>query len=203
MPIVYKQHINQFTQLAVWHITEAPNFFARIPLQRQILNEQKRLQHLAGRQLLLALQPNFPLSNILVADSKKPFLEDEAYHFSISHACTFAAAIISTQNRVGVDVEVCASKALRVLPKFLSPTEQSLLPLSNDDAFATLFWSVKEAVYKWNGALGIDFIRDMPITKIQGTKDEGTVFCNFKNQHLLAVQYKLLQQQLYICHVLT
>ena len=45
----------------------------------------KRLQHLAGRYLLYALFDDFPLEEIVIADTRKPFLENEKYHFSISH----------------------------------------------------------------------------------------------------------------------
>jgi phosphopantetheinyl transferase len=203
MPLLYKQHINHCTQIAVWYITENADFFEHIPLQRSITNGHKRLQHFAGRHLLFTLHPNFPLSSILIAHTKKPFLQNEAYHFSISHAGNFAAVIVSTKNRVGVDVEIVTDKALRIVPKFLSATEQALMPANNLAAYATLFWSVKEAVYKWNGTMGIDFIRDMPIVAINGTAENGTALCNFKNQQLVTVQYQFIQQQFYLCYVVT
>ena len=86
MPLVYQQNINPFTKLGVWHINEPESFFiSEVPLQREITHPHKRLQHLAGRYLLKALFPGFPYELIKVADTRKPFLENEAYHFSISH----------------------------------------------------------------------------------------------------------------------
>src|SRR6188768_539243 len=84
MPLVYQQNINATTKIAVWHISETEDLFlAKVPLQREIRHWHKRLQHLAGRLLLKELFPDFPVELIQIADTKKPFLENEPYHFSI------------------------------------------------------------------------------------------------------------------------
>ena len=107
MPLVYQQNINATTKIAVWHITEPEDFFlVQVPLQREIRHWHKRLQHLAGRLLLKELYPDFPVALIQIADTKKPFLENEPYHFSISHCGDYAAVIVSKTYRVGVDVEL-------------------------------------------------------------------------------------------------
>jgi phosphopantetheinyl transferase len=107
MPLVYQQNINAITKIAVWHITETEDFFlASVPVQREIKHWHKRLQHLAGRLLLKELYPDFPVALIQIADTKKPFLENEPYHFSISHCGDYAAVIVSKTFRVGVDVEL-------------------------------------------------------------------------------------------------
>ncbi|HXB29781.1 MAG TPA: hypothetical protein VNW49_08180, partial [Puia sp.] len=106
MPLFYQHNINESTKLAIWHITEDEDFFLlRVPLKRDVSHAQKRLQHLAGRYLLTELFPDFPLKEIMIADTRKPYLEYEQYHFSISHFGQYAAAIVSSTNRVGVDVE--------------------------------------------------------------------------------------------------
>jgi phosphopantetheinyl transferase len=189
MPLVYQQNINAVTKLGVWHIAETEDFFAKIPLQKQITHWHKRLQHLAGRHLLQELYPKFPLSLIQIADTKKPFLVDEKYHFSISHCGDYVAAIVSKQNRVGVDVEIIAPKAAKLKDKFLSAAEQALLLDMDIEKGCTLFWCVKEAVYKWYGLGGLDFKIDMPIQSITGHLDEGFVTSNFKNKIKLSVHY--------------
>ena len=95
MPIFYQQDIDDSTKLGIWKIEEDEDFFLeQVPLQRDITHPHKRLQHLAGRFLLKYLFPDFPVKLIKIADTKKPFLEDEAYHFSISHCDDYAAAIV-------------------------------------------------------------------------------------------------------------
>src|SRR6476619_5838013 len=116
MPLFFQQQVNLHTKLAIWKIEEAESFFD-VPLQRSITNPHKRLQHLAGRYLLRYLFPDFPLDLIRIADTRKPFLEDEAFHFSVSHCGNFAAAIVSTVRRVGIDVEIPSEKVQRIRPK--------------------------------------------------------------------------------------
>lgn len=189
MPLVYQQNINAITKLGVWHIAEAEDFFVQIPLQKEITHWHKRLQHLAGRYLLKDLYPKFPLELIKIADTRKPFLANEKYHFSISHCGNYAAAIISKENRVGVDVEIVSAKAFLVKDKFLSAQEQQLITTTEANKACTLFWSVKESIYKWYGKGGVDFKKDIPIQFFTGNLDQGVVHCTFKNTQQLQVHY--------------
>ena len=121
MPLFYQHNINETSKLAVWHITEPEEFFLRsVPLKRDVSHAQKRLQHLAGRYLLRELFPDFPLEEILIADTRKPYLADEKYHFSISHFGHYAAAIASRTSRVGVDIEKASPTIEKIRNKFLS-----------------------------------------------------------------------------------
>jgi phosphopantetheinyl transferase len=190
MPLVYQQNINSVTEIGVWHITEAESFFLeQVPLQRNITHWHKRLQHLAGRILLKTLVPDFPVSLIQVADTKKPFLENEPYHFSISHCGDYAAAIVSTGYRVGVDVELITNKATALVPKFLSTAEKDLWLSDHADAMATLCWSAKESLFKWYSLGGVDFKKDMRVIKITGTEEQGTMDMLFRENTALQLQY--------------
>ena len=214
MPLVYQQNINATTKIGVWHIAEAEDFFLqKVPLQRTITHWHKRLQHLAGRLLLKELYPEFPLGEILIADTKKPFLENEAWHFSISHSGDHAAAMVSKEWRVGVDVEWNNPKIGDIQHKFLETGEWEVvsgewavwdkqLAIGNmqpqtfniqystfNISLLTLCWSVKEAVYKWWGIGGVDFKKDIIIKKISGGADQGIVNCVFKNDTKLNVHF--------------
>ena len=125
MPVIY-EHVNDFAKIAIWHIAEEKNYFLeKVPLQREITNPHKQLQHLAGRYLLQQLYPDFPYHFIEIADTRKPFLPDEEYHFSISHCGDYAAVIVSKDHRVGIDVELVTPKVEKVKRKFLSNEELS------------------------------------------------------------------------------
>ena len=189
MPLVYQQNINAVTKIGVWHIAEAEDFFATVPLQKEITHWHKRLQHLAGRFLLKEFYPNFPLPLIKIADTRKPFLEDEAYHFSISHCRDYAAVMISKVFRAGVDIELVNDKIERILHKFLTDEERLLMYEGAVQKTATLFWSVKESIYKWQGTGGTDFKKHIRIEKYTGNLDKGIVYCQFKNQISLQVHY--------------
>ena len=185
MPLIYQHQINAATKIGVWHITEAENFFLQfVPVQRNITHPHKRLQHLAGRFLLRELFPNFPLSLIQIADTRKPFLEDEVFHFSISHCGDYAAVIVSTQNRVGVDIEIPHAKIERVQHKFLSANENQLLKKIDGENInmLTMAWSIKEAMFKWYGVGQVDFINDMEILSLVKNNTGYVVNCFFKKE---------------------
>jgi phosphopantetheinyl transferase len=195
MPIFFQQDIDEVTKLGIWKIEEEESFFLKqVPLQREITHPHKRLQHLAGRYLLKYLFNDFPVELIQIADTRKPFLENEAYHFSISHCGDFAAVIASRQNRVGIDIEIISSKIEKIKHKFVSEVEksimngQSLSSISDSQPInlLTLLWSCKEAAFKWYGLGGVDF-KDHMVTKQIITLDKKsfeTIMLFKKNEEL-------------------
>lgn len=166
--------------MGIWLIEEPESFFLeKVPLKRDVSHPFKRLQHLAGRYLLSFLFPDFPLEEIQIADTRQPFLESKKYHFSISHCGHYAAALVSRNNRVGVDIELITPRIELIAPKFLSTEESQFF---NDDyilfleqwglrgqfhqEFLTLIWSAKEAIFKWYGRGELDFKKHM---QLEGT----------------------------------
>jgi len=184
MPIFFQQDIDESTRLGIWKIEEGEDFFLeQVPLQKEITHPHKRLQHLAGRFLLKHLYPDFPVKLIRIADTKKPFLEDEAYHFSISHCNEYAAAIVSKTKRVGVDVEVPRFKIDRIKNKFLNKKELEMLDGENSkfeiqNSRLTLMWCCKEAVYKWWSYGGVDFSENIRLQPFQ-LQPSGEVLAQF------------------------
>lgn len=193
MPLVYQHNINGSTRIAVWHIEEPEEFFtAKVPLGREITHWHKRLQHLAGRLLLQEMYPGFPYHLIEIADTRKPFLPGEEFHFSISHCGDYAAVIISTEKRVGVDIELNTSRVIRIKQKFLSDEELSL-HANHDERTLTLLWSAKEAMFKWYGNGKVDFSEDMKLHHVTGD-EEGKIDATFLKEmnQQLELQYKRL-----------
>ncbi len=198
MPLIYLNSINNSTKIGVWHITEAEDFFLEtFSLQNTITHPHKRLQHLAGRHLLSILFPNFPTELIKIANTNKPFLENDPYHFSISHCGDYAAAIVSTKNRVGVDIEIPDSKIARIQHKFISLTEKELLQnfSANNSEMLTMAWSIKEAIFKWYGLGQVDFKKHMQINVLENVNNEILAHCNFSKHEgiKLVVKNKILQ----------
>ena len=167
MAIFFQHSINDATKLGIWKIEEPESFFlGKVPLKQQVTHPYKRLQHLAGRMLLPELFEDFPLEEIIIADTRKPFLEDDEYHFSISHCGNFAGAIASRENRVGVDIEFISPRLKGISPKFLTDDERKYLEkwqyLSTLHLqMITIIWSAKEAIFKWYGAGNVDFRKHM------------------------------------------
>lgn len=167
--------------MAVWKIEETEEFFlSHVPLQRSITHPHKRLQHLAGRYLLVYLFPGFPHEQIEIADTRKPFLPDEAYHFSISHCGDYAAAIVSTNRRVGIDVELFTPKIEKVMYKFLHADELAFVEKQQGDhlPLLTLLWSAKESLFKWWGRGEVDFREVMRLQPFE-LNDAGLISGSF------------------------
>jgi phosphopantetheinyl transferase len=176
VPIFFQQQISQTTGVGIWKIEETEEFFkSNVPQHRDVTHPHKRLQHLAGRFLLQYLFPAFPYELIQIADTRKPFLPDEQYHFSISHCGDYAAAIVSKDKRVGVDIEIPTEKISRIMYKFLSAKEHEIFNLIQPDKdripFATLLWSAKESVFKWHGNGGVDFRKEIQLIKQHEEKE--------------------------------
>ena len=202
MPLFYQHIINATTKLGIWKIEEDENFFlAKVPLQQNITHPHKRLQHLAGRYLLQFLFPDFPYAEILIADTRKPYLSNEQYHFSISHCGNYAAAIVSSTNRVGIDIEIPSAKVERIAHKFIHEDERKYLSMDNsplsivsdklstiDYGLLTILWSAKEALFKWYSLGNVDFKEHMQLNNfIQKQNDSLLLPFVFKKDESLYV----------------
>lgn len=170
MPLFYQHIIDEDTRLGIWRIEEPEAFFLeKVPVKKEVSHPYKRLQHLAGRYLLPVLQPDFPLASIEIADTRKPFLPGEKYHFSISHCGNHAAAIVSSRSRVGVDIEMVTPRMQSIKSKFLHPKELEYLRDFEEMTqlhlqLLCLLWSAKESIYKWHGNGQLDFSEHMQLS---------------------------------------
>ena len=189
MPIFFQQQINPTTRLGIWKIEETEDFFlSNVPLQREVTHPHKRLQHLAGRFLLQFLFPGFPYELIRIADTRKPYLPDEEYHFSISHCGDYAAAIVSTGHRVGIDIEIPSPRIHLIAKKFLSEKEKEYLSREDklflehwglkdkaETEFLTFLWSAKESIFKWYGRGQVDFSDHMSLSGDVRIRDDDSL----------------------------
>jgi len=194
MPIFFQDRINETSRLGIWKIEETEHFFkGNVPQHRDVTHPHKRLQHLAGRFLLQFLFPDFPYHLIQLADTRRPYLPNEEYHFSISHCGDYAAAIVSKTSRVGIDIEIPTQRIIRIKDKFLSPQEKTgwqADDLKPDIISLTLLWSCKEAVFKWYGNGGIDFSDHIQLFK--NNRELDVIDCLFvKSDSKLSIHYRL------------
>ena len=206
MPVFFQHIIDHNTRIGIWKIEESEEFFSgTVPSQRNVTHPVKRLQHLAGRFLLKYLFPDFPYELIKIADTKKPYLPDEQFHFSISHCGDYAAAIVSRDKRVGIDIEIPVAKIEKIKHKFLTVKEIEIFnvnegssgnhsPFTNHHStlsiqHLTLLWSCKESVYKWYGNGGVDFREQIQLRK--NSADSEIINCLFtKTGDELIIHYK-------------
>ena len=152
---------------------------------------------MAGRFLLKQLFPDFPHREILIADTRKPYLPYEQYHFSISHCGTYAAAIVSKTERVGIDIEIPSAKIEKISHKFLNDPERNFLASLTDYSSAevlTVMWSAKEAVYKWWGWGSVDFSNHILLQPFNNAEDINAFFLRAEEKFSLNLKYKIFEQ---------
>ena len=169
MPLYKAWESDDYSQAAIWKITEPETFFSEATgLQFDIGHERRRLERHAGRYLLQLLKADFPLDQIAPDAHDKPRLDGNPCFFSISHSWPYVAAVLSPWAEAGIDIQCWRPGMHRLQHKYLSPAEQQLLgPCARR---LTLAWSAKEAAYKWQGRRGVDFREHLPIT---GLYEEG------------------------------
>lgn len=171
VPLYYQQDINENTRLAIWEIAEGPEFFLeKVSLRYPVVHLQKQLQHLAAGYLLPLLYPDFPYGELVYPEQGRPFVPGDTYFFSLTHSGHLAAAMVSETAAVGIDIEKITDRVHRVRHKFLSEEEWAWVQGRGEEVqreLLTLFWTVKEAVYKWRNIPGTVFSQDIIVSPVE------------------------------------
>ena len=123
----------------------------------QIKSEKRKLEILAVRTLLKEMCGNSKL------DYNKygaPILDNNK-KISISHSKKLVAIIVS-ELKTGIDIEIISERVLKVKNKFLSYSDN--IDESQEDL--TIAWSTKECIFKWHQKGNLNFKDDILIKKI-------------------------------------
>ena len=164
MPLYKIINVSSTTQISIWKITET---FEELRLQVSLkpktekrLNGMKSEMHqlafLSVRMLLQ--QAGYTDFDLHYDEFGKPYFLDGKY-VSITHSHQFAAIIISDET-VGIDIELQREKIIRIADKFVNETElKRLKSLDTQDYIKklTVKWGAKEAIFKIRNEKGISF----------------------------------------------
>lgn len=163
MPLFQTIQHNENTKILVWKITESfEELLEKVVLKEkteQRLNGMKSQMHqrafLSVRMLIQEM--GFTDHNLHYDEFGKPYLNCHN-HISITHSHNFAAIIISEET-VGIDMELQREKILRIADKFVDREFDYL----NSDLLEeyikklTVIWGAKEAIFKIRNEKGISF----------------------------------------------
>ena len=162
MPLYKTIHFSSTTQIFVWKITES---FEQLNNEVQ-LNEKNciRLDGMKSEMHQRAfLSVRKALEQLGYTDFDlyydcfgKPHLHD-GKHISITHSHNFAAIIISNET-VGIDIELQRDKIIRIADKFCE-SEFQFLKRDTQEYIRklTVIWGAKEAIFKIRNEKGISF----------------------------------------------
>lgn len=89
-------------------------------------------------------------------------------YLSLSHSNEWVTVMLCGK-RCGVDIESLGRAFGRVASRYITPEEREQFEEQVGDNFEALMWSAKEALYKYGGKQGLDFLQDMIVTDIDTT----------------------------------
>ena len=171
MPITKIDKINANSFWCMWEITEnMDQLLAKVVLSEdgkkeidKITHPIKQRERLAARGCIqeLVKQTGHEYNGITKDEHDKPHLIGLKYHISISHSYPYAVAILHKKLPVGIDIEKPVEKLGRISHRFLNDSEFE--DSMGDLKKLCIYWSGKEAIFKLNGKVGLNFKQDIRI----------------------------------------
>tara|TARA_Y100000739_G_scaffold75188_1_gene63414 strand:- start:645 stop:1265 length:621 start_codon:yes stop_codon:yes gene_type:complete len=163
MPIIEDLNLLSKTRLIIWEITEDLE-----DLRSEVILDKDSVKLLADRKSEIHkkqfLAIRIILKGISVYDQNlkydelgRPFLIDDK-NLSITHSGNYAALIIS-DHKVGIDIEVVGDKILKITDKFLET--ELIYPQVLNKKTALIYWNIKESIFKSVENSGIDFRKNI------------------------------------------
>ena len=163
MPIIEDLNLSSNTRLIVWEISEN-----LVDLRSEVLLDKDSAKLLADRKSEIHKKQFLAIRNILKEISVhnqnlkydefgRPFLTDDK-NISITHSGNYAALIISDQ-KVGIDIEVVGDSILKITNKFLET--ELIYPQVLEKEAALIYWNIKESIFKLVKNSGVDFKKNI------------------------------------------
>ncbi|WP_321436758.1 4'-phosphopantetheinyl transferase superfamily protein [uncultured Bacteroides sp.] len=160
---VLEKHIDVNCRWGIWKMEETIEHLLLLfsdPAQQleqmQHLTAQcRRLEWLSVRALLKELCGEE--KQIKYLSTGMPYLSDHSFHISISHTRGYVAVILSTQKKVGIDIEQYGERILKLRTKFMSKQEIETISADKEVYHLLLHWSAKETLFKIIGEEAVDF----------------------------------------------
>lgn len=175
MPLILRKNI-MCAELILWRMAETEEELASLVLAGDAVSAAgfastgRRIERLAWRA---ALRAAGVVAGVAYSDTGSPFLEDSDRYISVSH-CAGLVCVALSNVRCGVDIEPADRDCSSAAHRFISDAERSFLAGAGPNPEAVA-WCSKEALYKYAGREGVDFIRDIRLTGISGDTLQASV----------------------------
>ena len=173
MPIIEDLKLSENSRLIIWEISETINQLKTkvllsensLKLLNQRKSEVQKKQFLAIRNILSEL--SIDDRDMKYEESGRPYVTG-GQNISLSHSDTFAAVILS-DNVVGIDIEIMHDRILKIKDKFLE-TELNY-PEKLELATALIYWNIKESIFKAVPKEGLDFKKNILVLPLNMKKN--------------------------------
>ena len=140
-----------------------------------------KLEFLSVRALLSELIGKD--ARIVYNKNNKPFLKDGSRFISISHSHKLTAILLSTNEKVGIDLEYMSSNIAAIAFKFLNWREKITKENENRRYHLYLHWCAKEALYKICDKEGISIRKNITIEPFD-VKESGEIKGNVQTDKI-------------------
>ncbi len=161
---------------------------------RDIKHPQKKREFLASRLALAELSSKYRITY----QDRIPYL-DNGHYISLTHAHNVAAAVLSKEFVVGIDVELQREQLFRISDKFLHPEEKMLIRPNRVLEDLHVYWGAKEALFKIWKKGEVDFSHELRVDPFLGTNDGQTTGRILKNNQ--CIECKILYQKVENYHL--
>ena len=180
MGCITKHFLNEFSILGVWKIEEDLNtLFGMVVLDiderkkyKGFKSNSRKLEFLSVRALLSELLGKD--AKIVYNKNNKPFLKDGSRFISISHSHKLTAILLSTNEKVGIDLEFMSTNIAAIAFKFLNRKEKVAKEADERKYHLYIHWCAKEALYKICDKEGISIKKDITIEPFK-VKESGEI----------------------------
>lgn len=177
MPLYKTITVNPTTTVYIWQITESFEELSKgVKLTAHCATRVSNMKSDLHRRGFMSVRhllarAGYSDFDLYYDENGKPHLHN-GKHISITHSFHFAAIIISDQE-VGIDIEKQRNKILRIAHKF-TPIEE-YRTLANEDALIrklTIVWCAKESLFKSFAVKGVSFLQNIDVADFN--MDENT-----------------------------
>jgi phosphopantetheinyl transferase len=180
MGCITKHYLNEFSILGVWKIEEDINtLMDLVALDNEekkkykgFSSNSRKLEFLSVRALLSELIGNE--AKIVYNKNNKPFLKDGSRFISISHSYKLTSILLSTNEKVGIDLEYMSTNIAAIAFKFLNRKEKVSKELEERKYQLYIHWCAKEALYKICDKEGISIQKNITIEPFN-VKESGEI----------------------------
>jgi len=180
MSCITKHYLNEFSILGVWKIEEdLDTLTGMVTLNAEekkrykgFSSNSRKLEFLSVRALLSELIGKE--ASIVYNKNNKPFIKDGSRFISISHSHKLTAILLSTNEKVGIDLEYMSSNIAAIALKFLNVKEKITKNHENRKYHLYIHWCAKEALYKICDKEGISIRKNITIEPFE-IKDSGEI----------------------------
>jgi 4'-phosphopantetheinyl transferase len=180
MGCITKHYLNEFSILGVWKIEEDIEALLELVVLdndekkkfKGFSSNSRKLEFLSVRALLSELIGKD--ARIVYNKNNKPFLKDGSRFISISHSHKLTAILLSTNEKVGIDLEYMSTNIAAIAFKFLNRKEKVTKEQEERKYHLYIHWCAKEALYKICDKEGISIRKNLTIEPFQ-VKDAGEI----------------------------